>query len=401
MIKIVNYRRIVFLIDAFIRLIYKSAVSLGIWKIPPKELSKVNPRSILIIELEPIGDVVLSTFVYAELKNKYPNAQVSVMVGSWASEIISNNPYIDEVFINDVPWAFSEPVFSIRGFFGHLRYFLTSYLKVYNKIKRGNYDLGIDLRGDLRNIIFFLFLPAIKTTISFDRSGGDCLLTKAVNFDSSEHIVSKNKRLLAELEIIDNNRDRVLVFPSEADFLRVKLILERHGVLEDDDFCILHPGAGRCVRFWDTERYAALADFIIETLNLKVILTGSFKDRELSNRIVAHSKNKLVDLSGRLSLMELAAVLKKCRLLICPDTGVMHMASAFLTPTIALFGPDRPEHTKPLNRNLRIVDKEFACSPCLQRRCRFIKNGYSGCMNAITVEDIKKEIIELLGTKVD
>jgi heptosyltransferase-2 len=73
----------------------------------------------------------------------------------------------------------------------------------------------------------------------------------------------------------------------------------------------------------------------------------------------------------------------------------MHIAAAFSTPTIALFGPDRPEHTKPLQGNIKVVDKKFSCSPCLQKYCKFAKNGYSGCMNAIDVDDIALEVSRL------
>jgi ADP-heptose:LPS heptosyltransferase len=397
-IKINNpiHRVTVIIVDVFLKLFYRFGLIFNLWQVSHSSLKEIHPKYILVVALEPLGDVVLSTPVYASLKSKYPCSRITVMVGKWASEILSNNPYIDEIFVNNIPWAFSDSIFSIRGFFGHFRYIFFSYLKVYRMIKRSSYDLGIDLRGDLRNILFFLVLPGLKNTLSFERSGGSYFLTKAVNFHQNENILSKNNRLLIELGVEDN-LSQISVFPSDKDFLEASSLLERHGVLEGDQFCIIHPGAGRWVRLWDSGRYAEIADLISERLKLKVIFTGSNKDGKLVKKISKFSRNKPLDLSGCLSLLELAVVLKKCRFLICPDTSVMHIAAAFLIPTIALYGPDRPEHTKPFTGNIRVVDKKFPCSPCLQKRCNLDKNGYSGCMDAITVNDITREISILSG----
>ena len=397
MIKIDNpiHKSMALIVDFFLKSIFLCGQTLGIWHVNKCDLKEIAPSRILIIEEEPIGDVILSTAVYSAIRKKYPLAQISVMVSSWAKDILANNPHLDELVLHDVPWVFSDLVISKKGFLNHLRYLIFSYAKIYQEIRKKRYDLGMDLRGDLRNIFLFLTLTGIEHRLSFDRSGGDYFLSKAVDFNKSEHLIDKNKRLLKELGI-EHNDEKPSLFPTKEDRKKIDSIFKINNLQENTPICIIHPGARSWVRILDFNKYAAVADYVAVQYGMKIVLTGSPEDKKWIEKIISKSQSKILDLSGDLTLMQLAALLEKAKLWIGPDTGMMHMAAVFSIPTVALFGPDRPCHTRPYQERAFIVDKKFSCSPCLQKKCKFVKNDRSGCMEAISIDDITEAIGRLL-----
>ena len=100
-----------------------------------------------------------------------------------------------------------------------------------------------------------------------------------------------------------------------------------------------------------------------------------------------------LDLSGQTSILQLAAVLARCRLLVTNDTGPMHVADAVGTPVAAIFGPTDWRSTPPFGKNHAIVRKEIECAPCLKRICPL---KHHDCMKQIAVEDVEKACRSLL-----
>ena len=158
MIKIKNplHKKIALFIDVCGSIFYRWGCLCHLWVRKDINLDDFIPRKILVVVIEPLGDVLMSTPVFRALKSKYPATYLSVLISSAGREIIANNPYIDEVITEDCPWLYSRPI-TLSGLLQQLKYFLFSYWKMYNKIKAAKYDLGIDLRGDFRHILFFLF----------------------------------------------------------------------------------------------------------------------------------------------------------------------------------------------------------------------------------------------------
>jgi len=100
-----------------------------------------------------------------------------------------------------------------------------------------------------------------------------------------------------------------------------------------------------------------------------VAVTGSAADRELVAGIVGQSQAPLLNLAGRTSLAQLAAILRKARLAVTTDTGAMHLAAALGTPVAALFGPTAPWRTGPFGEGHQVVRLGLQCSPCFKRQC--------------------------------
>ncbi len=115
------------------------------------------------------------------------------------------------------------------------------------------------------------------------------------------------------------------------------------------DFVVLHPGSARAEKFWGARRWAEVADEIFDDGRLRCVLTGgkSRMEQEHIARIKAHLQHPVIDLSGKLDLLSLGALLQRARLLVTIDSAPMHLAAAFGTPQVALFGPTNPFHWRP------------------------------------------------------
>jgi len=350
----------------------------------PKSISEIKVRKILIIEQEPLGDAIMATSVFRHLRKKYPDSKIDVFTGVWARDVFKNNPDINETITCNTPWAFSQSVLSFKGFLGHIRFLCNNYV---SEIKNRKYDLAIDLRGDIRNIFFFMVLPGIPVRISYARTGGSYFLSCSHEFVPDQHEIDKNFKLLECLSISTEDRNPV-IYPDKLDEQYVEDVLLKHEVKNDSKIAVIHPGAGNSLRFWPTERYIKVAKYLSEK-GFKIFLTGTEKEKILTSKI----KKKFpvaVELSGMLSIPQMVSLLRRTNILICPDTGIMHLASCTKTLTITLIGPGDPQQIGGYGNNFIFVDKQFPCRPCIQNKCIKTTEDYGpgACIEAIEVSDV-------------
>ncbi len=136
---------------------------------------------------------------------------------------------------------------------------------------------------------------------------------------------------------------------------------------------------------WPEERYAALASRTMRDLNAQIVLVGGPGDRDVCDRIRHEvDPERVLDLSGRTSILELAGVLELCRFVVTNDTGAMHVAAAVSTPVIAIFGSTDPVTTPPYGSIHTILREPVECSPCLLRTCPIDHR----CMRRIEVDRV-------------
>ncbi|MFQ5456533.1 MAG: glycosyltransferase family 9 protein [Nitrospirota bacterium] len=318
------------------------------------------------------------------------------MIRTIAKHVLLGNPEIDEVIFHDVPWnrertnlfrKFSY-LFSKNGIGYPYQLF-----KIVNYLKRKRFDVAIDLRGDYRNIFFFTYLIGARCRISFNKTGGSYFLTHSLEYIPSHHELDKNFRIAQLFGIKKSDDYRIKIPISKDDYDKVNYLLENLGIKENDILIALHPGSKQIQR-WRAERFGELGDRLIEMYKAKVLLTGVLTDKDLEVTITKKIKGNLTSLIGKTSLKELTALMKRINLLICNDTGVLHLASFMNTPTIALFGPTDPEVYS--HRNITVIRKILPCVPCNIEKCK-IKNQKPGvCMDELIVDDIFRKIHTLL-----
>lgn len=310
-----------------------------------------DPRRILVIELWHIGDVVLSTAMLGALRQKFPAAKITLLAKPHAQELLRGSGLADEIITFDFPWT------AFTGKYLPWRYRPLKLLSVFRRLRRANFDLCIDCRMDLRSNIV-AYLSGAKRRIGYDFGGGSFLLTDAVPATPDDHHkVHDWLALLAPLGITNvEQHPRLAVTDDEMatarEWLRGEGILGKRIVA-------IHPGARERVRRWDLSNFAAIAEHAEKQLGARVvvILDQEGYGRELATKTEAHP------FSG--SLRQMMAVIACSDVLVCNDSGPMHIAAALGTKVIAIFGPQRKEWYGPFGDGHRVVEQpDIACRPC-------------------------------------
>jgi ADP-heptose:LPS heptosyltransferase len=158
-------------------------------------------------------------------------------------------------------------------------------------------------------------------------------------------------------------------------------------------YLVFHPGTRWDTKKWPKQKWAKLADGVLKSGGLPIIFTGSGSDRALIEEILS-GRDGLFNAAGRMGLVELSALLREAKLMVTVDSGPMHLAAAFSTPIVALFGPTSPARTGPLSGGpVELLTPGFDCAPCFERNCDHV----SQCMDDITVSDVEAKVLGLLG----
>jgi len=356
-----------------------------------------QPRRILVIRVDHIGDVVMSTPLFRALRERYPRAHLTAMVGSWARDVVARNPHLDEVLVYDCPWWSRLRRDGRDGGWPHV---LVAYLRLLRKLRAARYDLVLDPRGDFRHIVLFAFLAGVRRRIGYGRSGGDYLLTEVVPWRPELHTVDKSLALLAPLGI-QGSSHRTEVHCAPEDAARIRALLASHGVGDDERVATLHPGARVGVKRWPRERFAVVADWLAVEHGLRPVLVGGPDERGEAEQTSRLMKARPVVLAGDLSLLELVALCRRSSLVLCNDSGPMHLAAAAGAPTLALFGPTTPTlfgYDGPMNAS---VYHRLPCSPCHHdHSCPYGDGEWSRCMNDITPAEVKEQLSAILSGRV-
>lgn len=345
-------------------------------------------KKILIIEMFGIGDFVMASSTFRALRERYPIAKITLLATPTFRDLAQDSPYFDSIVYFECPW----PAQSIYKFN------IQKLLKTIKHLKKEKFDIVIDLRGDLRNILFSFFLGA-KYRVSYSIGAGNFLLTNKVPFNKSlKHQVDRNlniaKFLGAEIKSskpelwIENNNPYTNKLLKTIEYKKQEVLIG------------IHPGANWYGRRWPPAKFRELIKKLNLILGVKILLVVSPKEVSLLKEI----KNPTLNIYGIITndLKELAILLKKCHLLICNDSAPMHIATAAGTPVIALFGPQEPAFHGPYGNNNITLRYKVQCSPCIQNVCQRPQNS---CMDNIKVEQvyesavrkiksIKKEIID-------
>jgi len=262
-------------------------------------------------------------------------------------------------------------------------------LKISWRLRREKFDLGFNFHRDWRfNII--LFLSGCKKRIGFASGRKSWLLNEGVAIAGVKHHIFHYCALLKGLGIF------CLDFKMEFPLTEAVLNAAATKFLQPEkltDYVVLAPGGAANVkeemdsRRWGAENYAALAGLLIND-SRRVVLLGSVGDQKIANFIKA-AQPAVIDFCNQTNLAEAAALLKKSRLVVCNDSGLMHLAAAVGARIIAIFGPTHPEEKKPLSAGNIAVWKgeELECSPCYHDG-RFPECDHRSCLKKISAQEI-------------
>ncbi|MFP4380376.1 MAG: lipopolysaccharide heptosyltransferase II [Candidatus Sumerlaeia bacterium] len=324
-----------------------------------------------------VGDAVLVTPTIRAIRQRYPDAEITLMARPWVAGVYDANPDIDRLWV-------AEENKSLRH-----------YREIARRIRDEEFDLGISLPNSF-GAALHMYLGKIKRRIGYKRDGRGILLTDPIPVTGQilkVHQVEYYLNLLQPLLDVED-QERKLVLPV-ADDARERLSerLETRGISLDDNerpLVGLCPGAAfGTAKRWYPDRFAAVADRLVEDWNARVVIVGSKSERPIGDEIQQLAKHEIDVLSGDMPLRELAALCEKLRLFVCNDSGAMHVAAACDAPVVAVFGSTDWITTAPYHPDAIIVRRDNPCpdAPCLRRDCPY---DHHICMHVVTVEDVQE-----------
>lgn len=338
-----------------------------------KDTPPANPKNILIVRLDHIGDFVCTTPIFKNIKKKFPDAKITALINSASKEMAYKDQNIDKV-ITFSPFylARSEKAFPFRGL-----------MRVIKDVRSIGFDLGIEPRGDLLSILI-MWLGRVKYRIGYGITGGGFLLNKEGRYDRNTYVINRNLALLKYINI--SIEDRLpLVYFNEKDIEVVEgLLRSLCGLAMTQKRVVIHPFAGAKAKEWSKENFQNLINRIKNDGRV-ILLIGSINDEGRYENVI--------DLRGKLSLPQLACLIKRTGSFIGLDSGPANIAAALNVPAVVICsGTNIPQLWIPDNSNIRFVYKDTACKPCGLKVCRKEKHE---CMELIDVDDVYEKFKEI------
>ena len=347
-------------------------------------------KNILAVRSAYIGDVVLTIPAIKLLADRFPQAKICFLTSSAAKNVLEKNPYIDEIITYDAPWFYR--------FYPWRRYSaLSDYVRLLKMIRAKKFDMAIDFRGDLRDILLIIFLSGANRRVSYGITGGGYLLTNVVPYEGQKHKVQFHLDILRTLGA-NGIPDTMNLYPSTEDSSTVERLLQEQGLKQGAILAGLHPGGRVKLKCWDIKYYAEVADALTKRYGMNIIITGGPDEVDIGEALLRFMKRKGFNLCGKLSLRQLQVLMKKMHLFITNDTASLHIASGANTPTIAIFGPSEVWDTGPLSEKRKIIIKELSCrTTCDTYRCR--NKNYHECLKSIKPPEVLEACAEILESK--
>jgi heptosyltransferase-2 len=325
-------------------------------------------HSILIIKPGAIGDLLQLTPVIRALNSGYPEAAISILVGSQSTaELFKYNPHI-----------FGTIVFDKAGVHRSFR----ELVRLWRHLQKNRYDLVINFqRSNLKT--WFLASAAFPCRVLIYHKAR----TRNI------HAVANYLETVAPLGI-DVSRVNLELSPGPGDRAYARKILVSLGNVQKP-LVALNPGASHQVNRWGIDRFAALADMLAKDLSARVMIIGGTDDIHLAEEIGARTVSKPLLMAGKANLLQLAALLEQCDVLVSGDTGPMHLATAVGARVVALFGAADPDRTGPVGSGHRVLQATgVPCVPCRSRKCS--NETYLACMDRLTVSTVFEAVREMI-----
>jgi len=270
--------------------------------------NKQAKKNILVVRNDRFGEFLLNIPAFRAVKDTFSDCCLIALVDPAVSGLALATGYFDEV----IPWK--QERHSLKEKVGLIRL-----------LRQKNIDTAIIL-NPAKEMNIISFLSGIPLRIGYDRKFGFLLNRK---LKDTKHLGQKHE--------VEYNLDLVSLLPARTGDRRLSLKIREKPPIAERDFVMIHPWTSDPIKQWPLQRFVELAGRVISELGFKVAIVGGKENAEESKRRFSSLGEGLIDLTGKTTLEELAALLGVCRILVTADSGPMHLAACMNTPVIALF----------------------------------------------------------------
>lgn len=322
-----------------------------------------------------VGDAVISIPALRAIRSRWPNAEVAILARPWVANLYRAQDLADRILTYENEGRH-------KGFWGRER--------LARALREEKFDVAM-LFQNAFDAAWIAWRARIPERIGYARDRRSWLLTRAIQIPSKGEVPAHETYYYLELLRRAGWLERlpqvaeINIFVAQEDRQKAQERLSSAGLGRKAIRIAFASGAAYgSAKCWEPERYAALADRLIEGFDADVILFGAPQEGEMAARIIGAMRRRALNLVGATQIGELPALLSTCRLFIGNDSGAMHVAGAVGIPVIGIFGPTDPEGTRAMTPQFTLVREPVECSPCFLRKCPIDHR----CMTRISVDRV-------------
>lgn len=320
----------------------------------------------LVVRFSSIGDIVLTTPVIRGLKTQVDQAKVHYLTKKHFEPILSSNPYLDKIYALD-----------------------NNFGKLIKELKNEQYDYIIDLHRNIRTARLKISIPSISFTFRKLNILKWLLVNFKINKLPAKHIVDRYLQTVDLFSIENDNKGLDYFIPSGEEIDVLKTFGYNPG-----EYIVIVVGGGHFTKQIPEEQMVKL----INNLHVNIVLIGGQVDINKAGRIAGQiiQNKKVINQVGKLSVNQSASVIRQSRLVLTPDTGMMHIAAAFNKNIVSVWGNTVPEFGmypyKPGMESEIFEVNELSCRPCSKIGFKTCPKGHFNCMNQHDYQAIIKKV---------
>jgi len=353
-------------------------------------LNNIEPAKILLLRLDHIGDVIMTSPSFSLMRERFPAARILLLTNGAGKQLYQEDHRIDEVWVFNWPWGQQR----IREKFSWSK--IKELIEIILKLRRENIDVFVDFRGDLRFIFLFGVLTGARFRVSNSRSGKSSLLHHISDYDVSKHEV---ERSLDVLKVFGNLKGPVRpeIYLNNTEISDVKTLIEK--VINaplPGKLAVIGPYSSRDVKSWPSVYFVEVISYLREK-DFTVLIVGTAADQNHSEDLISGFNEGVFSFAGKTTVRELAAMVSVSSVVVGVDTGVLHLASCFDVPIIAIFGSTRSIEFRPFSPFAKIVESNTCiCNQFLHLKCDHEVEGYARCLYQLAPKMVIQAIDEAL-----
>ncbi|MCX6357838.1 MAG: lipopolysaccharide heptosyltransferase II [Candidatus Aureabacteria bacterium] len=320
-----------------------------------------------------LGDAVITIPAVRAIRRLFPGALLTMLTAENLAGLWEMEGSADQVLPVRRPAGVGEKARVIRA------------------LRTGNYDLGILFPNSFESALWFL-LGGVRERVGYTTCGRRLLLNRPVTPPASGgHQVHRYLALARTLGQVGPSQPPELFVPRVLTEDAEKRLAEK-GFAPDTPLIGINPGSTYgTAKCWPVGRFAGLAALLRARLGAGIVVVGGTQEHALADTLCRGAHAGIVNMAGRTTIPELAALISRCDLFVSNDTGPMHLAAAVGTPVVAIIGPTNAGATGPLGKHI-LLKKDVSCAPCMKRECPTDHK----CMELIAVEEVYRAVDTLL-----
>lgn len=334
----------------------------------------------LVLQTAFIGDVILTLPLAQAIRTQVPDARIVVVAIPSTIELVAHHPAVTEAVSYDKKGSQSG---------------LGGMLEIARELKSRQLDIALVPHRSLRSAAV-PWLARIPRRIGFSASSGRFLFTDVVHYDTSAHEVTRNLGLLTPLGLSAAGPILPSLYPDQTDKESVDRQIETHTRIHPgfnpDNMVALAPGSVWKTKRWPKEKYAALAMLLAQS-GFSVVFAGGPADTQLCSTISEEIPGSL-NAAGKLSLLQSAELIGRCKAIVSNDSAPMHMGVAMRVPVVAIFGATVPQFGfAPLGEHDVVVETPgLTCRPCSIHGGQSCPIKTFVCMNEISPQQVFEKV---------